>query len=232
MSHCFIFYWISNKNFSQIGKKGKTLCKKCDIFFSGYNCKHFYLCITICLVQMKWLICRPDAMFTLVSFDKLVCMNWINICFILTELTEISWYEWFIIAIRRLRSTIMLMIEKLPNITNPQNLVNSLIPANSKLSRSIKPNDAQNRVWVVSHRLKKIFQINEIDWTEHKSLLWKFSECKTMVDFNHYFIVFLISHLKWCIITLCICKHPKILYIDIYIFCVLFIINFSHKYRP
>ena len=90
------------------------------------------------------------------NFFKTFCLikNRTDILFILTELTEISWYEWFIIAIRRLRSTIILMIEKLPNITNPQNRVNSLMPANSKLSRSIKPNEAQNKVWVVSHKLK------------------------------------------------------------------------------
>ena len=177
MSHCFIFYWISNKNFSQIGKKGKTLCKKCDIFLvvTTVSMLTYLLFFTLfynlsCSNEMvnlqSWgnvyigfwdsnVHCRFDiwpVFFFPWHFDL---MNCTNICFILTELTEISWYEWFIIAIRRLRSTIMLMIEKLPNITNPQNLVNSLIPANSKLSRSIKPNDAQNRVWVVSHRLKK-----------------------------------------------------------------------------
>ena len=72
----------------------------------------------------------------------------------LTELTEMSWYEWFIIAMRRLRRTMMLMMEKVPNMMRPQNLVNSLIPESSKLSRSIKPKAAQNRVCVVSHKLK------------------------------------------------------------------------------
>ena len=49
-------------------------------------------------------------------------------------------------AIRRFSRTMMLMIEKLPNMMRPQNLVNSLIPVSSKLSRSIRPNAAQNRV--------------------------------------------------------------------------------------
>ena len=72
----------------------------------------------------------------------------------LTELTEMSWYEWFIIAMRRLRRTMMLMMEKVPNMMRPQNLVNSLIPESSKLSRSINPKAAQNKVCVVSHKLK------------------------------------------------------------------------------
>ena len=37
----------------------------------------------------------------------------------------------------------------------PQNLVNSLIPVSSKLSRSIRPKAAQNKVCVVSHKLNK-----------------------------------------------------------------------------
>ena len=78
---------------------------------------------------------------------------------------------------RRLRRTMMLMIEKVPNITRPQNRVNScffffnfclwstigrmtlnktLIPASSKLSRLINPRDAQNRVCVVSHKLSTV----------------------------------------------------------------------------
>ena len=44
--------------------------------------------------------------------------------------------------------------EKLPNMHRPQNLVNSLMPASSKLSRSIRPKEAQNNVCVVSHKLK------------------------------------------------------------------------------
>ena len=58
-------------------------------------------------------------------------------------------------AIRRLSRTMMLMIEKLPNMMRPQNLVNSLIPVSSKLSRSIRPKAAQNKVCVVSHKLNK-----------------------------------------------------------------------------
>ena len=34
----------------------------------------------------------------------------------LTELTEMSWYEWFIMAMRRLSKTMMLITEKEPNI--------------------------------------------------------------------------------------------------------------------
>ena len=48
----------------------------------------------------------------------------------------------------------MLMSEKLPNMISPQNLVNSLIPVNSKLSRSMRPKAAQNKVCDVSHKLK------------------------------------------------------------------------------
>ena len=55
----------------------------------------------------------------------------------------------------------MLITEKLPNITSPQNLVNSLIPVSSKLSRSIRPKEAQNNVCVVSHKLRKEGNIGE-----------------------------------------------------------------------
>ena len=48
----------------------------------------------------------------------------------------------------------MFIIEKVPNMMRPQNLVNSLIPDSSKLSRSINPKAAQNKVWVVSHKLE------------------------------------------------------------------------------
>ena len=74
----------------------------------------------------------------------------------LTELTEMSWYEWFIMAMRRFSSTIILMTENDPNIRRPKNRVNSLIPVSSKLSRSTSPKMAQNNVCEVSHKLKEI----------------------------------------------------------------------------
>ena len=55
----------------------------------------------------------------------------------------------------KLSKTIMLITEKVPNIRRPKNLVNSLMPVNSKLSKSIRPKIAQKRVWEVSHRLQK-----------------------------------------------------------------------------
>ena len=48
----------------------------------------------------------------------------------------------------------MLITEKDPNIKSPEKRVNSFIPVNSKLSKSIKPKMAQNNVWEVSQRLK------------------------------------------------------------------------------
>ena len=36
----------------------------------------------------------------------------------------------------------------------PKKRVNSLMPVSSKFSRSMRPNTAQNSVWVVSHRLE------------------------------------------------------------------------------
>lgn len=70
-----------------------------------------------------------------------------------TVLTEINWYEWFIIAISRFNKTTMLMTEYVPNISMPQKRVNIFIPSSSKLSRSTRPNTAQNSVWVVSNKL-------------------------------------------------------------------------------
>ena len=74
---------------------------------------------------------------------------------ILTELTLTFWYEWFIIAMSKLSKTIILITENEPNIKSPENRVNSLMPVNSKLSRSTRPNMAQNKVWTVSQRLQK-----------------------------------------------------------------------------
>ena len=57
-------------------------------------------------------------------------------------------------AMSRLSRTMMLMTEKEPNMSRPKNLVNSLIPVCSKLSRSMRPKIAQNKVCDVSQRLK------------------------------------------------------------------------------
>lgn len=67
-------------------------------------------------------------------------------------------------AINRFSKTTMLITEYVPNISIPQNLVNALIPSNSKLSRSTRPKTAQNRVWVVSNKLvpKKWFNFYKI----------------------------------------------------------------------
>lgn len=70
-------------------------------------------------------------------------------------LTDINWYEWFIIAINKFNSTTILITEYVPNINIPQNLVNIFIPSNSKLSKSTNPNTAQNKVWVVSNKLQQ-----------------------------------------------------------------------------
>jgi len=56
-------------------------------------------------------------------------------------------------AIRRFRRTTMLMTEYVPNISMPQNRVKLLMPASSKLSKSMRPNTAQNSVCVVSNKL-------------------------------------------------------------------------------
>ena len=84
----------------------------------------------------------------------------------------------------------ILIIENVPNIMSPQNLVNSLIPESSKLSRSIRPNAAQNKVCVVSHKLKKmkIFCKKRI-FTHTSYLLCKFPICQTVVYFNHNFSI-------------------------------------------
>ena len=59
-------------------------------------------------------------------------------------------------AMSKLSSTMMLMTEKEPNMSKPQNRVNSLMPLNSKLSRSIRPKMAQKSVCEVSHKLQKM----------------------------------------------------------------------------
>ena len=61
-------------------------------------------------------------------------------------------------AISRLSKTMMLMTENEPNISRPENRVNSLMPVSSKLSKSIRPKIAQKRVWDVSHKLKNVWK--------------------------------------------------------------------------
>ena len=56
-------------------------------------------------------------------------------------------------AMSKLSKTMILITENEPNIKSPENRVNSLIPVNSKLSKSTKPKMAQNKVWTVSQRL-------------------------------------------------------------------------------
>lgn len=47
------------------------------------------------------------------------------------------------------------MTEYEPNINKAQNLVNSLVPVNSKETKSIKPKLAQNNDCEVSNKLKQ-----------------------------------------------------------------------------
>ena len=99
--------------------------------------------------------------------------------------------------------------EKLPNMHRPQNLVNSLMPESSKLSKSIRPKEAQNNVCVVSHKLK-LDRDGKHDFSVHcdmviiySILLGKFSEGKAMIDLYHnLIIVILICHLKGEIVIL------------------------------
>lgn len=75
-------------------------------------------------------------------------------------LTDINWYEWFIIAISKFNSTTMFITEYVPNISIPQKRVKILIPSNSKLSKSTNPKTAQNKVCVVSNRLENDDKLN------------------------------------------------------------------------
>lgn len=56
---------------------------------------------------------------------------------------------------RRLRSTMTLIMEYEPNINMPQNLVKALTPVRSKASSSISPKEAQKSDWEVSNRLSR-----------------------------------------------------------------------------
>ena len=98
-------------------------------------------------------------------------------------------------AMRRLSRTMMLITEKLPNMISPQNLVNSLIPFNSKLSKSISPNEAQNSVCVVSHKLGIKIIISKYLKITPTNSLGKLSVSKAVVDLYDYFIIHLIRHL-------------------------------------
>ena len=65
-------------------------------------------------------------------------------------------------AMSRLRRTMMLMTENEPNMSSPKNLVNSLMPVNSKLSRSISPKMDHTKVWIVSHKLKRYISSSRV----------------------------------------------------------------------
>lgn len=107
------------------------------------------------------------------------------------ELTEISWYEWFIMAIKRFNRTTILITEYVPNINMPQKRVKILIPSNSKLSKSTKPKTAQKRVCVVSNKLQgDKWENNAIKKFSNGSIrsfllffffLLKFHHCKVFV---------------------------------------------------
>ena len=111
-------------------------------------------------------------------------------------------------AMRRLRRTMMLIIEKLPNMMRPQNLVNSLMPVSSKLSKSIRPKAAQNKVCVVSHKLFMTCYYTISDFIV--PLLGKFPVSQAVVDFDHYLFISLIEGLEMFIITnSCILKKAE-----------------------
>lgn len=67
----------------------------------------------------------------------------------------------------KLSKTIMLMTENVPNIRSPKKRVNSLMPDNSKLSRSIRPKIDQKNVCNVSQRLQENFPYQ---YTQHSKL--------------------------------------------------------------
>ena len=87
----------------------------------------------------------------------------------------------------------MLMTEKLPNITRPQNLVNSLMPVSSKLSRSIRPKAAQNKVCEVSQRLRE--RGISLLFVEPGDSLGEFPVGQAMVYFYHYLLTSLVESL-------------------------------------
>lgn len=57
-------------------------------------------------------------------------------------------------AISMLSSTMMLITEYEPKVSSAQNLVKLLMPVSSKVVRSTRPKDAQNRDCDVSNKLK------------------------------------------------------------------------------
>ena len=76
-------------------------------------------------------------------------------------------------AMSRLRRTMMLMTENEPNMSSPKNLVNSLMPVNSKLSRSISPKMDHTKVWIVSHKLKRYIKFKGLTKVYLSLKLWK-----------------------------------------------------------
>ena len=102
----------------------------------------------------------------------------IVISYVLSKLAikiTLTWYEFDIIAMSMLSSTIRLQTEYDPNISKAQKRVNSLIPVSSKSVNDTKPKDAQNRDWDVSNKLAKRRQIMQaLPWKIYKipRLFW------------------------------------------------------------
>ena len=90
-------------------------------------------------------------------------------------LTEIIWYEFDIMAISMLRSTIMLITEYEPNMSSAQNRVNDLMPASSNETKSTRPKLAQKSDCEVSNMLQKYLCLKAIDLNFGGKLLRKSS---------------------------------------------------------
>lgn len=108
--------------------------------------RKFPFCITMLLeikFNLKLILLKWAS-----SVHIIRAMNWNHI------LTSIVAYEFDIMAISRLSSTITLITQYDPNIRRPQKRVYDLIPSSSKFSMPTIPKLAQNSDWDDSNRLK------------------------------------------------------------------------------
>lgn len=114
------------------------------------------------------------------------------------KLTDINWYEWFIIAMSKLSSTTIFMTEYVPNISIPQKRVKILMPSNSKLSRSTRPKTAQKSVCVVSNKLH-LYEYKK-KWKQNSRMRMKMMcQISNLTRIRFYFsYFFFLSSFPYC----------------------------------
>lgn len=85
--------------------------------------------------------------------------------------------------------TIILITEYEPKVSNAQKRVKLLMPVSSNVVKSTRPNDAQNRDWEVSNKLKrkKMMKITTpFTWSRTREFLYYDYQINGIPDQNQF----------------------------------------------